>query len=305
MNIPFEWYKVFYTAATLLNYTKAAEQLYVSQSAVSQTVKQLETALGTPLFYKSGRQILLTREGEMLMEYVAPAVSLLEKGESLLKDRKDLKKGSIRIGASDTLSRFLLVPFFKQFHERYPHITLTINNRPSPISSELVQKGDIDLAIVNYEPSLETQRLDVITLTKTENIFVATEAALDKFNLRGDKFSLKKISKLPLLTLEPKSTTRRILDRYLNEKKIKWQPEFEGGSVDLILEMAAIDLGVAFVPEMALTNWHEESLVRLPLTDKIPATPVCIVKHPHMPLSFAANTCLSELLEYFNVAIDK
>ncbi len=301
MNIPFEWYKVFYAAATVLNYTKAAQTLYVSQSAVSQTIRQLELALNTSLFYKSGRQILLTREGETLLSYVAPAVALLEKGERLLKDQHELKKGRIQIGASDTLSRFLLVPFFKQFHEKYPHITLTINNRPSPISSELVQKGDIDFAIVNYETSLETQRLDVITLTKTENIFVATPEALATHHISPSKASLKKISKLPLLTLEPKSTTRRILDRFLEERKIKWQPEFEGGSVDLILEMAAIGLGVAFVPEMALTNWHEGNLVRIHLSEKVPSTPVSIVKHPHMPLPFAANTCLKELLNYFHV----
>lgn len=301
MNIPYEWYKVFYLASSLKSYTKAGESQFISQSAVSQTIRQLEESLNVKLFYKEGRQIKLTREGEVLYEHIAPAVKLIEKGEATLRDRGALATGSIKLGASDTLSRFLLLPFIKAFHEKRPEIMLTINNRPSPISSELVQKGEIDFAIVNYESTLETKSLEVIPLIQAENVFVATTAFLENRGFSKERISLKKLSKCPLITLEPKSTTRRLLDKFLAEKKIIWNPEFEGGSVDLILEMASIGIGVGFVPKMAVGKWHDENLKILSLNETIPTTEVCIVKHPQMPLSPAAAECLNALKIFFGV----
>lgn len=302
MKIPYEWYKVFYESAVAMSYTKAANNLFISQSAVSQTIKQLEEQLQTQLFYKSGRQIRLTREGETLLSYIAPAVKLIAKGEDALRSQNTLKGGSIKLGASDTLSRFLLVPFLKHFHESYPEVMLTINNRPSPISSELVQKGEIDFAIVNYEASIETQRLEVIPLIEAPNVFVATPEFLAKHQLTSEKISLKKLSKCPLITLEAKSTTRRLLNSFLAEKHIKWQAEFEGGSVDLLLEMASIGVGVAFVPEMALDRFYGGTLVKVPLSDRIPTTPVGIVKHPDMPLSKPAQIFMEAMLTYFGLS---
>lgn len=301
MNIQYEWYKVFYAAASHLSYTKAAAELYVTQSAVSQTIRLLEEALSVKLFYKEGRQIQLTQAGKTLLEHVAPAVQLLDKGEQALRDMSSLHTGSIRLGASDTLSRFLLLPYIKSFHEQYPQVSITINNRPSPISSELVQKGEIDFAVVNYEPTLETQRLTVYPLTDTENVFVATDAFLTQAGLKADKLSLKKLSRCTLITLEPKSTTRRLLDRFLAEKKVVWTPEFEGGSVDLILEMASMGIGVGFVPKMALSKWNDPDLHILTLAEKIPTTSVCIVKHPQMPLTPAASKALAFLRQFYSL----
>lgn len=299
MNLQYEWYKVFYAAAKHLNYTKAATELFVSQSAVSQTIRQLEESLGVKLFYKEGRQIRLTQEGKVLLEHVEPAVKLFEKASSTLKDMSSPSAGSIRMGASDTLSRFLLLPYIKAFHEQHPSIKITINNRPSPISSELVQKGEIDFAVVNYESTLETQRLAVYPLTETENVFVGTDQVLEAAGLSRDKLSLKKLSRCALITLEPKSTTRRLLDRFLADRKVNWTPEFEGGSVDLILEMASIGIGVGFVPKMALDKWQDPLLKVLPISEHIPTTSVCIVKHMHMPLSPAASTAFDALLASF------
>lgn len=299
MNIQYEWYKVFYSAAKHLNYTKAASDLYVTQSAVSQTIHQLESALSVKLFYKEGRRIHLTKEGQALFEHVAPAIQLLDKGAEVIGNMTSLTQGSIRLGASDTISRFLLLPYIKAFHEQYPQISITINNRPSPISSEMVQKGEIDFAVVNYEPTLETQRLAVFPLTETENVFVATEAFLSAVGLKRDKITLKKLSACTLITLETKSTTRRLLERFLQDKKIKWVPEFEGGSVDLILEMASMGIGVGFVPKMALNKWPDENLKIINLSDAIPHTAVCIVKHAHMPLTSASQTAFEALQTYF------
>ncbi len=300
MNLQYEWYKVFYAAAIHLSYTKAAAELFVTQSAVSQTIRLLEDALEVKLFYKDGRRVKLTREGEILLEHVEPAIRLLDKGAATLRDMNQLHSGSIRLGASDTISRFLLLPYIKSFHEKHPLIRITINNRPSPISSELVQKGEIDFAVVNYEATLETQRLTVYPLTETENVFVATDAVLEAYGLKREKVTLKKLSRCTLITLEPKSTTRRLLDRFLAEKKVPWLPEFEGGSVELILEMASIGIGVGFVPKMALSKWADQNLKVIPIPEKIPTTSVYIVKHSQMPLTPATASAIEALRLFYS-----
>jgi DNA-binding transcriptional LysR family regulator len=304
MNLQYEWYKVFYAAAKHLSFTKAAAELFVTQSAVSQTIRLLEEALEVKLFYKDGRRVKLTREGEILLEHVEPAIRLMDKGAATLRDMNQLHSGSIRLGASDTISRFLLLPYIKSFHEKHPLIRITINNRPSPISSELVQKGEIDFAVVNYEATLETQRLTVYPLTETENVFVATDAVLNANGLNRDKVNLKKLSRCTLITLEPKSTTRRLLDRFLAEKKVPWLPEFEGGSVELILEMASIGIGVGFVPKMALSKWADQNLKVIPIPEKIPTTSVCIVKHSQMPLTPATASAIEALRQFYASSSD-
>ena len=99
MDINLELYKVFYYVATTLSFSEASRQLFISQSAVSQSIKTLEKKLNHPLFIRSTKKVLLTPEGELLLQHVKPALQLLDEGESLLSG-DNLLKGQLRIAAS-------------------------------------------------------------------------------------------------------------------------------------------------------------------------------------------------------------
>ena len=122
MDINYELYKVFYHVASTLSFSEASKQLFISQSAVSQSIKVLEKKLNQTLFIRSTKKVQLTPEGEILLKHVEPAMNLIRQGENQLLDSNSLNGGQLRIGASDTICRYDLVPFLSEFHKRYPYL---------------------------------------------------------------------------------------------------------------------------------------------------------------------------------------
>lgn len=130
MDISFELYKVFYYVATTLSFSEASRQLYISQSAVSQSIKALEQKLGHALFLRNKKKVTLTPEGESLLRHVEPAVNLLFEGENQILNSPSLE-APLRIGASDTICRYFLIPYFKRFHREFPNVHIKVTNSTS------------------------------------------------------------------------------------------------------------------------------------------------------------------------------
>ena len=128
MDINLELYKVFYYVATTLSFSEASRQLFLSQSAVSQSIKQLEHKLGHSLFVRSTKKVQLTPEGEILLQHVKPAIRMLSDGEDLLANSISPME-QIRIAASDTICRYFLIDYFKRFHKEHPEIRIGRNSK--------------------------------------------------------------------------------------------------------------------------------------------------------------------------------
>ncbi len=139
MEINFELYKVFYHAAKYLSYTKAAESLFISQSAVSQNIRQLEDQLNIQLFVRAGKGVKLTIEGEALFAHVDKAYNLLKSGEQYLDSIRSLSQGLVRIGASDTINKYFLLDPLKTFHEKHPHIKSRSTTGHHPFPNDLLK----------------------------------------------------------------------------------------------------------------------------------------------------------------------
>ena len=144
-----EYYKVFYHVAKSGSLTSAAEELAISQPAVSQSVRQLENALGTRLFVRAPRGVSLTKEGELLYGYVAKAYEQFVLGEKKLKQMLNLELGEIHIGASDMTLQFYLLPFLERFHEKYPGIRVAVTNAPTPETLQNLQDCKIYFGVVS------------------------------------------------------------------------------------------------------------------------------------------------------------
>ena len=126
MAVKLELYRVFKEVAETGNISVAAKNLYISQSAVSQSVKQLENALQARLFARSPRGVTLTGEGQMLYQYVRSALGLIATGEDKLSQAQQLLLGTLVIGASDTVTSFFLTTYLDAFHRQHPGIRLKI-----------------------------------------------------------------------------------------------------------------------------------------------------------------------------------
>ncbi len=128
MNINLELYRIFYVVAKNNHMTKASEELFISQPAISQAIKKLENQIGGTLFLRSNKGMELTEEGKMLYEHIKGALELIDNAENEFTSFKDLSKGEIKIGCSTTLTKLILIDALKDFHNEYPNINIDITN---------------------------------------------------------------------------------------------------------------------------------------------------------------------------------
>ena len=149
MDINYELYKVFYYVATTLSLSEASKKLFISQSAVSQSIKALEKKLSQILFIRSTKRVQLTPEGQILLRHIEPAIHLIMRGETQLIDSTSTG-GQIRIGASDTICRYFLVPYLERFHKEFPSAHIKVTNQTSVKCVELLESGQVDLIVTNY-----------------------------------------------------------------------------------------------------------------------------------------------------------
>ena len=164
MTAKLELYRVFREVAETGNISAAAQNLYISQSAVSQSVKQLEGALQTRLFIRSPR-------GVTLFEHVRSAMGLLETGEEKLAQTRALQMGKLVIGASDTVTSQFLLPHLDSFHKKYPNIHIQIISGRSHKVLGLLRSGKVDVAFAS-SPS-EDEGLSCVPCFATHSCFVA------------------------------------------------------------------------------------------------------------------------------------
>ena len=286
MDINLELYKVFYYVATTLSFSEASRQLFISQSAVSQSIKTLEKKLGHTLFIRSTKKVLLTPEGELLLEHVKPALLMLDEGEALLSG-DNMLKGQLRIGASDTICRYFLIEYFRRFHQSYPDVRIKVTNSTSIGCVELLEKGQVNLIVCNSPNSRLGNHMKVKVLKDFHDVFVGDP---DCFAFKHLPCSLKELLEYPILMLSSKSTTSEYLYHTFAVHDLKLLPEGELNSNDLLMDLARIGLGIACVPDYMLDP--EDSLKPIPLTEQLPSRQLILVQHDNLPVSQAAERFL-------------
>ena len=243
MSAKLELYKVFKEVAEAGNITAAAQALFISQSAVSQSIKQLESDLQTRLFARNSRGVSLTAEGRMLYEYVRTAMNLLETGEIKLSQTRELQMGELVIGASDTVTSQFLLPYLDGFHRDYPGVHIQIVSGRSGKVLDLLRGGKVDIA---FASTPDDPTLEAVPCFSTHNIFVAgADYACDFDKL----YTLEEIAAFPLILLEKKASSRVYLEKYFLQNGLKLNPEIELGARSLLVDLAAIGFGVAGVTE--------------------------------------------------------
>ncbi len=284
MDINYELYKVFYHVASTLSFSEASKQLFISQSAVSQSIKTLERKLDQTLFIRSTKKVQLTPEGEILLRHIEPAMHLIQRGEAQLLDAASTG-GQIRIGASDTICRYFLVPYLERFHKEFPSAHIKVINQTSIKCVELLETGQVDLVVVNY-PNNYLSNVSSIKKIKTfRDVFIANSSFQD---LHGKKLTYQQLSKYPILMLDRHSTTSEFLHRLFQQHQLDLVPEIELTSNDLLIDLARIGLGIAFIPDYCLENTRDDLFI-------VETLELVIAYNEQIPLSKAAR----EFLGYF------
>ena len=291
MDINYELYKVFYHVATTLSFSEASKQLFISQSAVSQSIKTLERKLEQPLFIRSTKRVRLTPAGEVLLKHIEPAMNLIARGESQLLDTGSLGLGQLHIGASDTICRYFLVPYLKEFHKKFPNVPIKVTNATSLSCVDLLEKGNVDLIVTNFPNSKLNQSHIQKTVCNFHDVFIANPSA---FPVQQDIFSLKSLCNYPILMLDRKSTTSEFLHNLFLQHQLQLIPAMEISSNDLLIDLARIGLGIAFIPDYCLKgNTHD--LCTLQTLETMPARQMVAAVNATLPLSPSAEAFLALL----------
>lgn len=268
-----ENYRVFCKVAQHKSFSGAAQELFLSQPAVSQSVRQLEEQLGMQLFVRSSKKVELTPQGSILYEYASSALGLLESAEQQLSGLQTLGAGQLRLGAGDITARHLLLPALERFHQLYPKVHLSIFNRTSASSLELLHAGRIDAAFVNLP--IEDDRITVHWESPVQDIFVAGQKFAE---LKDKPLTARQLARLPLIMLEHKANSRVYVQRFFLRQGVELQPEIELASYELMGELARINLGVScMVRQFCRQELQSGKLFELRLTEPVPARSIGMV----------------------------
>lgn len=291
MDINYELYKVFYYVARTLSFSEASKCLFISQSAVSQSVKVLEKKLGQTLFIRSTKKVQLTPEGEILFKHIEPAMNLIQKGENQLLEANSLNGGQLRIAASDTICRYYLVPYLNQFHKTYPNVHIKVFNFTSIECARVLENGQVDFILSNYPNSGLLASHSVRAIHEFRDVFVANA---DAFPLKDQVLTLEELKEYPIMMLDRKSTTSEFLHSMFQRSHLDLVPEIELSSNDLLIDLARIGLGIAFVPDFCIPA-DESQLYILKLAQSLPARKLVVASNDSVPLSQAVKQFMDML----------
>ena len=261
-------YRIFYEVARCGNISRAAKELYISQPAISKAIGKLEESLGTRLFLRNSRGVQLTPEGNVLFQHVAAAFDSLSRGEKELKRIHDFHIGQLKIGVSNTLCKYVLLPYLKSFVEKYPHVNITIESQSTAHTLEMLEARKIDIGLV-AEPRAR-RGLNFTPVMEIHDGFVCTPAYMENLTLReGPAPDIFKTGNIMLL--DRSNMSRKHLDTYLSDRDIEVNQLLEVTDMALLIEFARIGLAIACVIlDFVSDDLKNGTLMEVPLDAPIP-----------------------------------
>ena len=249
-------YKIFESVARNESISKASEELFISQPAVSQSIKKLEESIGGELFNRTKYGVRLTTEGKAFYDYIKKGLDYIENGERIFSSLKNLNIGTIRIGASSTITKNILIPYLKTFHKLYPNINIDIVNHLSNNLIPMLKNGTIDLAILNL-PIQDTTDLIIQPFTTVQDIFASSDEYMDTTKI----YAINELKKYNLITQKRPSNTRAFFDNFLKENNVKLTPSIEAVSSNIVCDLTKIGFGYSYLTREFVKDELEKGLI--------------------------------------------
>ena len=292
MTVSFEYYKVFYHVGRLGSITLAARALFLSQPAVSKSIRQLEKLLGCALFYRTHKGMCLTPEGEVLYQHVALACEQFALGERKLQSMLHLDWGSIHLGSSDMIMHAFLLPHLEHFHKDYPNVRISTITASTLETIAALRDRKIDLGVIFSSPE-PCDDLEVIPLCTVQDIFIAGSPFR---HLEGSVLPLAELAALPIVCPEKGTSTRSYLDTFFQSHGVVLDPEFELATTVLIVPFAERGLGVGItVRRFAEESLKAGTIFEVQSEHPIPARSIALVTRRKHQLSPAGHALIRYL----------
>lgn len=284
--------RIFTTVARLGSFSRAAEELSISQPSVSIQVADLERSLGVDLFEKLGKRIYLTEAGRILDEYARRMLGLAEEARIALEDIKGLHRGRLMVGATTTPGTYILPRVIAAFQERHPQVAVVLEIADAKRIQERLLRNEIDLGVVGWEVTAQDLRAepfldDELVLVASPSHPLATAGRAHAKGLRDHRLILR----------ERGSGTREALEAALREAGVAIAPSMELGTGEAVKEAVVAGLGVTIISRLAVAgDVHAGRLVIVPMPDLAIRRRFSFVYHRDKRFSQAITTFRAMLL---------
>ena len=243
MSTDLELYRVFCEVVKYKNISKTAENMHISQSAITQSIQKLENMLGGKVFYRNKNGVELTEEGDSLYEYIKDSIETMTNAENLFSKYINLEKGKIRIGGGNSLISSLIFEPLLTFIKKYPNINISIS---SGITDSLIQKlanGELDIVILNLPyKNKKYYNIEIIPLKKSRYCFFASKQYLKEHPIK----ELKEIENHTLILPKSPSSKKKILNDYCNKENLALTANYEVSSSSIMKRLVLNDIGIGF-----------------------------------------------------------
>lgn len=274
-NINLELYKAFYCVAKNKNITRTAEELLISQPALTQTIKKLEDQIGYKLFFRTKKGMELTEEGEILFHDIKDSMDCLNNAKEKL-DLLKSKREVIRIGGGTTLLKHNALKGFKKMKEKYPSVRIEIKKDMTKNLFDELKESNLDLIFFHMSyKNIDQEFIREIPIEIVEDTFVADSNTFSY--LKNKKIQWKDLENLPFVLQSEVSTSRKYLNSLCYKNKVLLKDSYELSSYELVIEFVKAGLGIGFVNKNHIKKELKEgTLFELKTNYKIPKRQVGI-----------------------------
>lgn len=273
-NTDYNLYKIFLYLYEQKSISKTANLLYVSQPAISYSLKELENQLGYTLFYRNSKGIEPTMEAKELYSYISTAFNIVKSGEDHIRSLNSLNVGCIRIGTPSFIGVFYLSSFIADFRKLYPGIKFEIISRSTADMVEMLETRKIDLIVDTLPISTTKKSVKKVALTRLQNCFAYNNKVFKDIEIKN----VDDLKKYPLILPGLTTSSRTKLDEYMDARNIKLSPIFESWTIEMILEMVRRGVGIGyFVKNIIEIQNDRENFNVITFNDDLPAVDVCAV----------------------------
>lgn len=260
MNVNLELYKAFYYVGKNKSISKAADELMISQPAISRSIKTLEGQLNVNLFIRKRDGVELSEAGLLIFDKVKNAIMLIENAENEISSFKKLNFGYINIGASKTILHEFLMKYITEFHKEFPNIVIRVYTDKTSLLIKKSKIGLIDIIFTNLDDN-DYSDFENVRLIKINDCLAVNESYS---NLKDKVISNNELEELPFILLTKGATSRNIFDNVCNKNDIRINPIMEFGSNSLVKEFTLSGFGVGLLTEEFVKDEiKSEKLIKL------------------------------------------
>ncbi len=251
---------VFNSVAKSLNMSKSAKELFVTQSAISQTIKDLETKFSVKLFLRKNRRLYLTEEGREFYYYTKKVFDILEEAKLCLENFNALKRGRVSIGASMTIGNYLLPELIVKFKHAYPDIDLSLFIANSTEIIEKLRTSEIDLALVEGLPYTNDKSIKITRFSKDKLSFICSPQ--NKL-ASMEKVALKDLLKEQFIMRERGSGTRQIIEAELAKAGVHIKVAYEFNNPEAIKNAVSCNLGISALSDLIIKSEVQMGMLKV------------------------------------------